>query len=99
MKQTGMPAELPVDSDGEIITTHLQGCENTFSKLAVFGLLHLSKCGLIALGSDLKLVKQFSGAANITIKQRDEIFRIVKFQETRFGGPDEFCRYIRKMTG
>jgi len=80
----------------DIETTNLSESENTIAKLALYGLLHLSKIGIVYLGSDKKLLRDFTKYKTITIKQKEEILRIVKVQERRLGGDRLFQVTLRK---
>ena len=83
-------------SEIDIDTTNLDDHENAIVKIALFGLLHLSKIGVVYLGSDRKLLIDISKYKTITIKQKEEILRVVKIQEQRLGGGKYFHYALRK---
>lgn len=80
-------------------TMHLSDAENALLKLAVFGLLHLSKCGAVSLGNDLKVAKSIFSYSSQTIKQKEKFIQIAEFQVKRIGGQDEFSKYLKKING
>lgn len=80
----------------DITTTDLEETDYCLTTLALFSLLHLSKSGVIYLGSDRKLLRDFQKKKHLTISQKAEIIRVVKIQIKR-NGMKNFFSTLKKL--